>query len=237
MATDAQVAANRANAKRSTGPKSETGKANSSKNALKHGGYTKHHVILPGEDESQYEALLESIQAEFQPRTPAERHLVREMAESQWRLARFGRYEQEALAEAGPNPDVNLLLKYDRLTNSANRTWHKCLQTLAFLRKVRQRYPMYLVPDPRIEETNPIPSPDIPYPDPMPPAPESPPGPVQSGEPLKIPYALGMELKKLKRFHPHFDPRRSRSNISPELKAFLKDRNNLELVLNAMVFL
>src|SRR5262249_40059912 len=110
MATDAQVAANRANAQHSTGPTSETGKANSSKNALKNGLFTKHHVILPGEDQSQYEALLECVQAEFQPRTPAERHLVREMAESQWRLARVGRYEQEALAEAGPNPDVNLLL-------------------------------------------------------------------------------------------------------------------------------
>jgi hypothetical protein len=71
----------------------------------------------------------------------------------------------------------------------------------------------------------------------MPPAPEPPPGPVQSDQPPKLPYALGMELKKLKRFHPHFDPRRSRMHMSPELKGFLKDPQNLELVLNAMVFL
>jgi hypothetical protein len=52
---------------------------------------------------------------------------------------------------------------------------------------------------------------------------------------MYIKHAIGMELKQLKRFHADFDPRRSRANMSPELKAFLQDRKNLQLVLNALV--
>jgi len=37
MSSDRQIAANRRNATRSTGPRTETGKANSSRNALRHG--------------------------------------------------------------------------------------------------------------------------------------------------------------------------------------------------------
>ena len=37
MASDRQIAANRANAKSSTGPRSRNGKANSSRNAVRHG--------------------------------------------------------------------------------------------------------------------------------------------------------------------------------------------------------
>ena len=155
MPSDAQINANRLNALRSTGPKSAAGKARSSQNALKHGGCTKHHVILPGEDGEQFDALEQGLLAEFQPRTPAERHLVREMAESQWRLARYGRFEERALTDAGPNPDPDLLLKYDRLTNSANRTWLKCLEALTRIRKARLKDPLFLVPDPKIEETKP----------------------------------------------------------------------------------
>jgi hypothetical protein len=49
MAPDRQIAANRENAKRSTGPRSEAGKARSARNALKH-GLSAEHVVMLGED-------------------------------------------------------------------------------------------------------------------------------------------------------------------------------------------
>jgi hypothetical protein len=49
MATPAQIAANRANAQKSTGPRTAEGKAASRLNALKH-GLDAESLIIPGED-------------------------------------------------------------------------------------------------------------------------------------------------------------------------------------------
>lgn len=48
MATEKQIQANRNNAKKSTGPRTEKGKARVSQNALKHGLLAR-DAILPGE--------------------------------------------------------------------------------------------------------------------------------------------------------------------------------------------
>ena len=47
MATDAQIQANRNNATRSTGPRSEAGKVTSTQNSLKHGGYATSSIAIP----------------------------------------------------------------------------------------------------------------------------------------------------------------------------------------------
>jgi hypothetical protein len=49
LATERQIAANRLNAQRSTGPRTEAGKANSRRNALKH-GLTAEKMLLEYED-------------------------------------------------------------------------------------------------------------------------------------------------------------------------------------------
>jgi hypothetical protein len=46
MITEAQLAANRANAQKSTGPKTEERKANSSRNSFKHGLYRRYEASL-----------------------------------------------------------------------------------------------------------------------------------------------------------------------------------------------
>jgi hypothetical protein len=56
MATLAQITANRANAQRSTGPRSAEGKSASRFNALKH-GIDAASVIIPGEDPAVYDSL------------------------------------------------------------------------------------------------------------------------------------------------------------------------------------
>ena len=56
MASEKQVAANRANAKRSTGPKTVAGKALSRMNAYKH-GLTAETNVIGDEDPSEFDRL------------------------------------------------------------------------------------------------------------------------------------------------------------------------------------
>ena len=69
MATPAQIAANRANAQKSTGPTSAEGKSISRFNALKH-GLDAQSLIIPGEDPAAYDALAADYRDEFAPPPP-----------------------------------------------------------------------------------------------------------------------------------------------------------------------
>ena len=93
MATDKQIAANRLNALKSTGPKTPEGRAAVRLNGVKH-GLTAKTLVLPGENESDFIALLESHEAEHSPATPTEEALVLQLVMADWRLRRL--YHQEA---------------------------------------------------------------------------------------------------------------------------------------------
>ncbi len=94
MATEAQIAANRRNASRSTGPKTAKGKARSSQNATSHGLFTK-AVVLSNESRTEYDELVRAFVAKFQPRDPVEMRLVQRLADCEWRLTR-ARYVETA---------------------------------------------------------------------------------------------------------------------------------------------
>ena len=93
----ARVAANRANAQKSTGPRTEAGKARSRANAVKH-GLTGAGVALPGEDAAAIEATFLQAQEEFAPTTLAGMRLVRDVAAIWVRQDRARQYEATALA-------------------------------------------------------------------------------------------------------------------------------------------
>jgi hypothetical protein len=97
MSTAAQLAANQANARLSTGPVSEAGKAISSRNNLRHGFRSK-TVLLPGDDPAEYEVLLDELTAQFSPQDLTEIRFVREMADADWRLRRVREHLESALA-------------------------------------------------------------------------------------------------------------------------------------------
>jgi hypothetical protein len=87
MTTLRQAEANRGNAQRSTGPKSEAGRAASKWNALKH-GLTAASVVIPGEDPAQLDTLHAELLEAWQPADAMEADLVWRMAMAQWQLRR-----------------------------------------------------------------------------------------------------------------------------------------------------
>src|SRR5262245_21243974 len=87
MASHRQLEANRANAKRSTGPRSAEGKARSSRNSLAH-GLSAQDIVINDEDPTEFELLFEGLLADFSPTTTVERKLVERLAGLLWRLQR-----------------------------------------------------------------------------------------------------------------------------------------------------
>ncbi len=87
-----QLLANQANAQKSTGPKTNQGKAASSQNAVKHGLYSNDIIVNSPhlkEDPAEYESLLSSIHEELKPQTLLQEHLVRKIANALWRSRRI----------------------------------------------------------------------------------------------------------------------------------------------------
>jgi len=82
-----QIEANRRNALKSTGPRSEDGKQRSSRNALRH-GLTAETVLNPLEDPEDYKLFEEAIAAEYEAESAVERELVLRLASLLWRLRR-----------------------------------------------------------------------------------------------------------------------------------------------------
>jgi hypothetical protein len=85
-------AANRANALRSTGPRTPAGKERVSRNAVTHGLFTQ-DILIPGEDGEALKELGTQMRAEWQPVGVREDTLVEIMVACLWRLRRLGPVE------------------------------------------------------------------------------------------------------------------------------------------------
>ncbi|MEE9441499.1 MAG: hypothetical protein V3V99_02380 [candidate division Zixibacteria bacterium] len=95
-ATKKQINANKQNAQKSTGPKSEQGKLLASRNSLKHGLYASDIIVdTPAfkENEEEYDLLLASLFDELEPRTAFQQDLVVKIATGLWRSRRAVRAE------------------------------------------------------------------------------------------------------------------------------------------------
>jgi len=101
--TEKQLAANRANAQKSTGPRTPEGKARSSWNAMTHGILAR-AVIPPSleryEDPADLASLLARLREDYAPATAVEGMLIEVIAACYWRLARLVRAEGGAIARA-----------------------------------------------------------------------------------------------------------------------------------------
>jgi hypothetical protein len=86
--TEAQIKANRENARKSTGPRTAEGKAASSRNRLLHGLRANKHILLD-EDPEGFLILLRDLYDRFNPIGDGEEKLVQRIANDQWRLDRI----------------------------------------------------------------------------------------------------------------------------------------------------
>jgi len=83
-----KLAANRGNARKSTGPRSAEGKARSAQNATTHGMFC-HAAVLPGEDEVAFHSLRAGFMLSLNPRDTIEILLVDRIALASWKLRRL----------------------------------------------------------------------------------------------------------------------------------------------------
>ncbi len=98
MATAAQIEANRRNAQRSTGPKTDEGKARARCNALRHGMAALTIVpALPQESPKRLEELTQEWVTDVQPQNAIERDMVRKAARLSLAIDRGERIETQML--------------------------------------------------------------------------------------------------------------------------------------------
>lgn len=97
MSTFKQTEANRRNAQKSTGPKTETGRRASSLNAYKH-GLTGQLFIMTAAEAEDHARFTASILQDLRPVGAMEEILARSIADSHWRLTRAAIIENNIFA-------------------------------------------------------------------------------------------------------------------------------------------
>jgi hypothetical protein len=92
MSSDRQIAANRSNAQRSTGPRTPNGKAKVSVNALTH-GLTGRDIVLPNESPDEFDAFRAGLLISLAPQGALEAELANRIIAEAWRLRRVPTFE------------------------------------------------------------------------------------------------------------------------------------------------
>ena len=179
MASPAQMAANRRNAQKSTGPRSIEGKKRASLNHLRH-GMTAKTIVLPHECAADYEEIRAALIKDYEPATTQELMLVDQIAAGYWRTIRARRFETEMFdnrlrtrkRELGMDPkpdpgkddegyavmlqvtDPEELKNYFRYDATISRDYYRAIATLEKMQARRKRTASVS------ERTNPTPTPE-----------------------------------------------------------------------------
>ena len=158
--SEKKLAANRANAAKSTGPKTPAGKRNASRNNLRH-GLLSGMVLIPGESAVRFAALVNSFIGSCQPETPIEMIEVEKLAAHQWRQQRIWALESVGIAHemhhqpetlSGENAATRAMLAFRALNEKGvrhldftnryecqyDRQFHRALHRLHFLQAERK---------------------------------------------------------------------------------------------------
>jgi len=111
MVTEAQILANRLNAQKSTGPRTNEGKASVSQNAVKH-GFSARLDIIRSESQAEFEIYRDLMLAELDPASPMESMLAERIVGLSWRLKRVGCIQNQTIdalnADNTPSPLAKL---------------------------------------------------------------------------------------------------------------------------------
>jgi hypothetical protein len=205
MATIHQIEANRLNAQKSTGPRSATGKATASRNALKSGIHSQSQIIQ-GEKPEDLEALTAEYFDRFQPATPEERFFVDILIRDDWQLRRLATADAQIWGfkiEGFFHPDKETPLghafsfadhtfeRLQRRINATERSYKSALREIQQLQSARAPQPgPEPAAAPQPQETKP-PSPAIGF---VPPQPaQFPPQPLAVA-PVSVPRSAAATL-------------------------------------------
>ena len=120
MATRKQIAANRRNALKSTGPRSERAKSFVRLNALRHGLRAKLGA-MSAEDLNELSRIRGQFLQSFQPQTPEQVRLVQRMACARWQLIDCQRAETRFLSEPAQADAVSQLRALDAFSQRQAR--------------------------------------------------------------------------------------------------------------------
>jgi hypothetical protein len=138
--TDAQIAASRANGSKSKGPKTERGKATSSRNGLRH-GLTSSMVVRGVESQRQFRDLTRRFHAEHRPVGVVEEVLVEEIAVAIWTLRRARRDQTTAWNEFyHDGGDYPVLESSSEREEKARKAFYSSMERLAAVQAVRKRH-------------------------------------------------------------------------------------------------
>jgi hypothetical protein len=162
MTSKQKIQANRENALRSTGPKTQGGLRRSSMNAFTHGLAAK-TIVIPGEDAKEFEKLHAELLSAWRPADAIEADLVGQLAVASWKMRRVSRIEAdmfrsvdeaialrtEKLSDARTTLEMNMVFKsrrydaflpFDKLIQygaTYERRYYRALHTLMQLRATR----------------------------------------------------------------------------------------------------
>ncbi|UCD51873.1 MAG: hypothetical protein JSW27_04400 [Phycisphaerales bacterium] len=96
MASEAQLVANRLNARKSTGPRTDAGKTIVAQNGIRH-GFTARQDVIGSESQAQFDRHRERMLKALAPVGPVESELAERIVSLSWRLRRAGRFQNEAI--------------------------------------------------------------------------------------------------------------------------------------------
>jgi hypothetical protein len=136
-----RVRANRANALKSTGPRTAEGKRKSSLNAVRHGLCSANEVIAFCDTASEFEPFQASMHEHFYPIGPYETALVERIVACSWRLRRVihleailmsvdlgdGKFADVAFTTDGTGTDFLSLSRYE---TAIERSLYRAMQEL-----------------------------------------------------------------------------------------------------------
>jgi hypothetical protein len=137
MSTPAQIDANRANSTKSTGPRTEEGKARSAANARTHGLTGRDLVILPGQ-EQEFDDMQTGLYEDIKPEGTLEDELFKALIHAAWSQHRCRRAEadlQKKAATQGLDPLLDPALdpdlkRIDLYARRASGAFHKNMKAL-----------------------------------------------------------------------------------------------------------
>ena len=144
-ASPSQIAANRENAKLSTGPVTPEGKLAVSQNRRSH-GLLGAFGILPNERLSVFDDLVQSVHQEYNPQTDTERRLADSIVQHYWLMQRAIRLQEALLQSVAADPvttaistDNQKLSLFLRYQTTHERAYYKAQRELQNLRKDQQK--------------------------------------------------------------------------------------------------